>query len=327
MVFLALTAVAIGLAIPTFAVYQRDLAAIDARLTAGSRVAETDAGPIEYAIYGDGAPVLVLHGVGGGYDMGLSQARYFIGEGFQSIVPSRFGYLRTPLPADGSAEAQADAYAALLDALNIEQVAVFGHSAGGPATMQFALRHPERTSAMVLLSAAAWAPPSEEATATMPVPVWVYDAIFRSDFIYWTLQRIAPSLMESTFGVTDEMRARMSAEDRTRARELVEGMLPVSRRYAGLKNDGAVIEALQRYPLETIQAPALVISAADDKVAPLRWGEYTAQNIPGARFLPFADGGHMLLGRSAEVREAIAAFLSEYAPPAPEFPDIATVSR
>jgi pimeloyl-ACP methyl ester carboxylesterase len=303
------------------------MAGINARLVAESQVMETAAGPVEYVTYGEGAPVLVLHGVGGGYDMGLTQARYFVGDGFQSIVPSRFGYLRTPLPADGSAEAQADAYAALLDALNIEKVAVFGHSAGGPATLQFALRHPERTSAMVLLSAATWAPPSEEATAQMPVPVWVYDAIFRSDFVFWTLMNVAPKAMEGTFGVTDDLRARMTAEDRERAQQLVEGMLPVSRRYAGLKNDGAVIEGLERYPLESIRAPTLVIYAADDKVAPIRWGEYTAQHIPGATFLPFPDGGHMLLGHSVEVRAAVEAFLNEHGPVRPEFPDIATVSR
>ncbi len=47
---------------------------------------------------------------------------------FHVIAMSRFGYLRTPLPLDASASAQADAYACLLDALNIRQAAIIGDS-------------------------------------------------------------------------------------------------------------------------------------------------------------------------------------------------------
>jgi len=88
---------------------------------------------------------------GGGYDQGLWIARDSLGEGFRIIAPSRFGYLRTPLPQDASPAAQADAYACLLDALNISKVAVMGISAGASSSMQFALRYPERTSSLVLI--------------------------------------------------------------------------------------------------------------------------------------------------------------------------------
>jgi len=48
------------------------------------------------------------------------------------IAMSRFGYLRTPRPADASPEAQADAHICLLDALGITKAVVMGVSAGGP---------------------------------------------------------------------------------------------------------------------------------------------------------------------------------------------------
>ena len=47
------------------------------------------------------------------------------------IAMSRFGYLRTPMPADASPEAQADAHVCLLDALGIGKTAAMGGSAGG----------------------------------------------------------------------------------------------------------------------------------------------------------------------------------------------------
>jgi len=49
------------------------------------------------------------------------------------------------LPKNGSFAAQADAFADLLDEMNIGKVTAVGISAGGPSTLQFALRYPDRT--------------------------------------------------------------------------------------------------------------------------------------------------------------------------------------
>ena len=58
---------------------------------------------------------------------------------------SRFGYLRTPLPADASAAAQADAHACLLDSLGIRGgITLVLHDWGGMIGMAYATRHPER---------------------------------------------------------------------------------------------------------------------------------------------------------------------------------------
>jgi len=115
--------------IVTYMNYRSDIRAAKERVMSGSQIIETRCGPIEYATMGEGLPMLVVHGAGGGYDQGLWIARDNVGEGFRIIAPSRFGYLRTPLPLDASPAAQADAHACLLDALNISKVAVLGVSA------------------------------------------------------------------------------------------------------------------------------------------------------------------------------------------------------
>src|SRR3712207_796876 len=97
--------------------YRPHMRELHRELTAGSRVASTTKGPIEYALLGEGPPVLVAHGIGGGYDQGLLVTRLTDDRPFKLICVSRFGYLRTPMPLDASPEAQADAYAALLDSL------------------------------------------------------------------------------------------------------------------------------------------------------------------------------------------------------------------
>jgi len=111
--------------------YRRDIDRAYERIEAGSHIAQTRCGPIEYTTPGDGPPLLSVHGAGGGFDQGLELAEPLARAGFRVIAMSRFGYLRTPLPAHASAAAQADAHACLLDALTVKRVAVLGTSAGG----------------------------------------------------------------------------------------------------------------------------------------------------------------------------------------------------
>ena len=90
----------------TYRAYSHDLYVMRERVSTGSQIVQTRYGPMEYSVEGDGPPVLVVHGAGGGYDQGILIAHAYGGGGFRWIVPSRFGYLRTPLPADASTTAR-----------------------------------------------------------------------------------------------------------------------------------------------------------------------------------------------------------------------------
>lgn len=109
----------------------------------------TASGPVEYAERGDGEPVLAVHGSGGGWDQGLVGAEFLHVNGFRIIAPSRPGYLGTPLSTGRTFAEQGDALAALLDALAIDRVKVLAASGGGPATYEFAARHPDRVLRLV----------------------------------------------------------------------------------------------------------------------------------------------------------------------------------
>jgi pimeloyl-ACP methyl ester carboxylesterase len=291
--------------------YARDLQTTRSRLLSGSQVVQTAYGPLEYASLGEGPPVLVLHGAGGGYDQGLLLAQAYGGEGFRWISPSRFGYLRSPLPEDASTAAQADAFAELLDALAIDRVAILAMSGGVPPALQFALRYPERTSALALLSSAPYTPLTA-AEQQLPVPLWVYQALFSSDFPYWLLQQAVPSHLGVMFDVKPELRAALTLEERSVVAKIVAAFQPVTWRVAGLDNEGAAIDPRTRYPLAAIGAPTLVVHARDDGVNPFRFGEYTAQNIAGAHFVALESGGHLLLGHWAGIRRTTNAFLQRH---------------
>jgi pimeloyl-ACP methyl ester carboxylesterase len=309
----AFVAIGMGLGALTYIGYRRDMQAALHRIKmGGSRIIDTACGPVEYASFGEGAPVLVVHGAGGGFDQGLWIARRMGAEGFQFIAPSRFGYLGTPLPDDASAAAQADMHACLLDALNIRQAAVLGASAGAPSSLQFVLRHPQRASALVLLVPAAYAPPDQTNSKLQPTASsFMVNVVLKSDFIVWLAAKTNRSSLLHLLGVPPAVQRRLTVPEQ---QQLIETILfPISQRQKGLVNDGIVVprEIESRYPLERIAIPTLIISAVDDPYNTLPAARYTAENIPGARFIGLEQGGHLFIGEEKNVQAEVTAFLKQ----------------
>ena len=135
------------------AAYERDLRSDERRLTGRSHVIQTSFGSLEYATAGQGPPLLMIHGTGGGFDQGLTFTEGLLPYRYTVVAPSRFGYLGSDFPSDPSSERQADALVELLDHLGIKKLPVAGGSAGALSAVQFALRHPDRTSALILIVA------------------------------------------------------------------------------------------------------------------------------------------------------------------------------
>jgi 2-hydroxy-6-oxonona-2,4-dienedioate hydrolase len=291
--------------------YDRDLQRARERVASGSQIAATRCGPIEFAAAGRGPAVLLVHGAGGGFDQALDIATELAAQGFRAISMSRFGYLRTPLPADASPAAQADAHACLLDALGIERAAIVGVSAGAPSSMQFALRHAQRTSALVLLVPLAYAPHDSKPEPEMSAATrFMLEKAVRSDLLYWTALKAAPSLVVKTVLATPpEVLAAASAQEQARARAVMQRLLPLSERRQGLLNDWAIGASIERYALERITAPTLVVSLQDDLYGTFHSARYTAAHIPGARFVGYARGGHAWVGHHDEVFAQLVAFL------------------
>ena len=87
---------------------------------------------------------------------------------------------------------------------------------------------------------------------------------------------------------------------------------PISQREKGLRNDAAVAPSIPRYELEKLVAPALVISAEDDLFGTYKGGRYTAEHIPGARFVGYSTGGHVLVGHGSDIRSELTQFLAAH---------------
>lgn len=301
--FLLIVAAFLGLA--AYGAYQRDMARLRAELAKGSILIDTRHGLIEVATSGEGTPVLLFHGAGGGYDQALLLARMFGPPGHKWIAVSRFGYLRSDLPTDASTRAQAEALIDLLDALGIDHVGVIAMSGGVPPALHLAALAPDRITGLALLSSAPFTPLTA-ASQDLPMPAWAYQALFSSDFPIWAIIGLAPGLLDPAFDVTPALRAALSPEDEATVAALVLGFLPVTDRLPGLANEGAAIDPAATYPLDRITTPSLIVHARDDGINPFPIAAFLARSLPQARFLPLDNGGHLLLGHKAEVAAAIA---------------------
>ena len=298
--------------------FVRDLARAAERANHGSTVVTTPCGPIEVQQAGQGIPLLMIHGSGGGHDQGMAWARPLTQQGVHVMAMSRFGYLRTPRPADASPEAQADAHVCLLDALGIEKVAVMGVSAGGPSAMQTAIRHPDRVSALVLVVPIAYKP-GEVADSAPPVSGTKDAMLLRllgSDFLFWSALHVARDpLIRHLLATPPEQVHAASTAERARVNDLAEQILPVSARAVGLIDDTRLGKSLGPYALDAIRVPTLVVSARDDGFGTYAGAQYTASQIENARFLGFEQGGHLLVGHDGAVQVEIAALLASVARP------------
>jgi 2-hydroxy-6-oxonona-2,4-dienedioate hydrolase len=288
--------------------FDGDIKAASANAAQGSVLIATPCGPIEYQEAGTGTPLLMVHGSGGGHDQGMAFAGKLVEHGIRVIAVSRFGYLRTLMPADSSPAAQADAHVCLLDALGIAQAAVLGGSAGGPSALQMAIRHPARVNALVLLVPLAYKP-STSPDSVQPLAPWTESALMRlidSDFLFWTALHVARNqVIQYVLATPPEQVSAASAQEQARINNILDHILPVSQRSAGLRSDSVLGRSLGPSALDKVRTPTLIVSVRDDGFGTYASAQYTASQIRGAKFVGFEHGGHVWAGHDDELMTEI----------------------
>ncbi len=295
------------------------------RLNSASSIAETTAGNVEFLQHGEGPAVLVFHGAPGGFDQAMLLGSGLAEQGFQIIAPSRPGYLRTPLTSGLSPEKQADAMAALLDSLGIENVAVLGFSLGAPAAVEFCRRYPNRSWALVLISAVT--KKSLPPPAAPPLPELLNQRL-TGDIGSWYLVHTADRDPSKALGWCFDLAQTGGGSDRANwiqsvlgnadqlswFRDLAGTVAPIGPRESGLKNDLLQLRALPELPFDKLMLPVLLVHGADDSFAPIAAIEAAKIKIPNAELLVVPGTGHFpeLGPSSSELPGRIKAFLDRF---------------
>ena len=110
------------------------------------RYFQSDGVRIAYTDYGSGVPVILLHGLNGNYDFGMSQLGDPLSKEFRVIgIDQRgFGLSGKPHEAEAYGKHMATDVLNLMDHLKIQKAHVVGHSLGGIVSLYLAANHTQR---------------------------------------------------------------------------------------------------------------------------------------------------------------------------------------
>ncbi|MCA1454551.1 hypothetical protein I6F35_15160 [Bradyrhizobium sp. BRP22] len=170
------------------------------------------------------------------------------------------------------------------------------------------MRHPDKISALILISPGTYSPTSPvsvEASRGSRFTFWLVNR--GADFVWWAAEKIAPSMLIRFIGVPPELVAASPAAERDRVMNIVRAIEPLSLRFPGINIDSN--PELRELPLGNITAPTLIVSSRDDGFNTLPAAEFAASKIPRAKLLVYDTGGHLLVGRQAELRTTVRSFL------------------
>lgn len=112
---------------------------------------------VHYLTYGEGAPVVFLHGSGPGAS-GYSNFKHNIDNivqgGRQAIVIDMigFGYSSKPTDIDYTLELFSETVVSALQKTGIESFDLIGNSLGGAVAIQTALSHPEKVKSLIMMA-------------------------------------------------------------------------------------------------------------------------------------------------------------------------------
>lgn len=294
-------------------------------VTIDPRIIETKLGKIEIDITNKDAPVILgCHGGIGGVDQSRLMIQ-FAEENYRLLSLSRPGYLGTPIESGKSIDEQADLFAATLDALNIDKVALLSGSFGGPFGYAFALRYPDRIWALIACDSVSGHYDIPETAGP------ITQAIFLSDIGQSLLQsftRLKPDAFIKKFFQTevyftkDQLQKHIDfVMNNKDINEWVISFLnciyPYKTRQVGTENDMNIALKLTHLPVEKIKCPTLVVHGTHDSDVKFYDGVYVYENLPGAERLWIEEGSHICFWvneRSKEAQTYALDFLRKHQP-------------
>ena len=269
-------------------------------------VTTKDGTQIYYRDWGKGPVVTFSHGWPLNADAWEGQMHFLAQNGFRAIAHDRRGHGRSTQASSGNEmNTYADDLAAVIEALDLNEITMVGHSTGGGEVARYIGRHgTDRVAKAVLISAV---PPIVVKSAANPQgpPVDAFDTLragLMKDRGQFWLDFAVP------FFGTNRKGAKVS-------QGILDDFWAMSMQ-AGLKNAYECIKAFSETDftedLKKFDIPALVMHAGDDQVVPVNHAERSAKLIKNAKVMIYPDAPHGLTVTLADkVNADLLAFIKE----------------
>jgi non-heme chloroperoxidase len=270
-----------------------------------STIITGDGTEIFYKDWGEGPPVTFSHGWPLNSDQWDGQMLFLAQNGFRAIAHDRRGHGRSSQTSSGNdMDGFADDLAAVIEALDLHDVTVVGHSTGGGEVARYIGRHgTSRVAKAVLISAVPPGLPKSDANPE-GLPIEAFDGI-------------RAGLMADRSQFYKELAVPFYGANRDGA-EVSQGVLDEFWAWSmqsGLKNSYDSVTSLAETDftedLEKFDVPTLVLHGEDDQIVPVRISAMrSARLIKGAKDIYYPGAPHGITAtHQDQVNAELLAFL------------------
>lgn len=247
-------------------------------------------------VQGAGPAVVFGHGLICDSHMFTSIARP-LSAAYQTVNFDFRGHGKSTSPSSWSLDDLADDYLTAVDAFELQTAVLVGFSMGGMAALRFALRHPERVRALILIATdadtAGW-----RQYATFHLLASLTRRFGLHDQLLERAERIAFS---PAF-------RRTSPETVTEWQTRIKMMSPetVADAVCMIADRSSIADRLPK-----IGVPALIIAGEEDITTPVACAERMARRLPNSRLEVLPGAGHLVpIERPAETLQLVRGFLA-----------------
>ena len=254
-----------------------------------STITVKDGTTIYYKDWGKGPPVTFSHGWPLSADAWDGQMLYLAQHGFRVVAHDRRGHGRsTQTPAGNDMNGYADDLAAVIDALDLKDATLVGHSTGGGEVARYIGRYGTKRVAKAVLIAAV--PPLMLKTAANPegLPIEVFDKM-RADLVKDPSQ-FYKDLATPFYGANRPgSKVSQGMLDQFWLWSMQSGLINA---YESIK---AFSETDQTEDLKKFDVPTLVLHGEDDQIVPVKdSAKKSARLIKGATEIYYPGAPHGL---------------------------------
>ena len=252
------------------------------------KTAQIKEGTLLYAVIGEGAPILLLHGFGGQIWVWEKQVGP-LSRQYRLYIPDLLGNGYSDRPkVEYTPALFIDSIRQFMDLAGIKRASLIGNSMGGGIAWAFALRHPDRVEKLILIDS---------------IPPDVVPEIRNPSFRWFFAIRNLPLLPQlgvalHTRGMLRATLMEMVFDDRLITDQVVERQYQIGR-IAGtawvVTSTARHAEEVKHYAgaLGTLARPTLIVWGEHDEVFPVSVGKKLHTLIKGSELLVIKASGHM----------------------------------